>query len=558
MMAQTHKPPAGASIFLRAGALILLVATAIALVGKPALAREETWIVLDAASGAVLSERDADEINYPASLTKMMTLYLAFEALESRRIGFDTPFMVSEHAAMQAPSKLGLLPGDTISVRDLILGMVTKSANDAAVVMAEGLAGSEEAFASRMTAKAQALGMRNTVFRNASGLPNPNQYTTSRDLARLAIALYRNFPREYVFFSTESFSYNGRIFETHNHLMEAFEGMDGIKTGFINAAGFNLAASAVRKNHRLVGVIMGGRSAHSRDMDMAALLNDAFDGRSSAPAMEVAGLRPPPATLATFGQRAAQALMPTAHAAAATSEDIASASAREEPNPVRRAALRQAVEYRVKLADHHRSRTGIHVAKSSHDRHGRQQLARAAHHGHGVRLAASHRREHFAHNHHMLRHGVELAAAHSKHPSERDHHALRHGVELASAHQSHARSSRHDSASTAAHAKSHGRYAAPDHSSRHAALVKATVTSSSHGAKNASNNHKNNKLSRKASAKNHVRSDRQVKKAHGHEQLRTACHDSSTKSNHHACDSRHAGRQVAILDLGDGPISGTA
>ena len=137
MMAQTHKPPAGASIFLRAGALILLVATAIALVGKPALAREETWIVLDAASGAVLSERDADEINYPASLTKMMTLYLAFEALESRRIGFDTPFMVSEHAAMQAPSKLGLLPGDTISVRDLILGMVTKSANDAAVVMAE-------------------------------------------------------------------------------------------------------------------------------------------------------------------------------------------------------------------------------------------------------------------------------------------------------------------------------------------------------------------------------------------------------------------------------------
>jgi D-alanyl-D-alanine carboxypeptidase len=242
-------------------------------------AKPTTWIVIDASNGQVLNERDPDALNYPASLTKMMTLFLTFDALEHHRITLAQRFYVSEHAAIQRPSKLGLVPGSTIAVRDLILAVVTHSANDAAVVLAEGLGGTESAFAAKMNAEAQALGMTRTNFHNASGLPDPLQYTTARDLAKLALALYRTFPHEYRYFATEEFDYNGAIYTNHNHLMEAFAGMDGIKTGFINASGFNLAASAVRNNRRLIGVIMGGRTAQSRDMDMAELLDDAFAHR---------------------------------------------------------------------------------------------------------------------------------------------------------------------------------------------------------------------------------------------------------------------------------------
>ena len=250
---------------------------------NPSKARPpETWVVVDAFTGQIVSQHQADSPNYPASLTKMMTLYLAFQALESRKVALDTVFTASSHGAHQAPSKLGLEPGETITVRDLILAMVTKSANDAAVTMAEGLAGSESAFAARMTRTAHALGMKNTTFHNASGLPNPGQMTTARDLAMLAIALHRDFPKEYAFFATESFTWHGETFGTHNHLMQAFEGMDGIKTGFINASGFNLAASAVRNGRRLVGVVLGGRSASSRDMAMAELLDDGFSRRGTA------------------------------------------------------------------------------------------------------------------------------------------------------------------------------------------------------------------------------------------------------------------------------------
>jgi D-alanyl-D-alanine carboxypeptidase len=236
-----------------------------------------TSIVIDAETGTVISESNADSPHYPASLTKMMTLYLIFEALDQGRIKLDTRLPVSEYAASQSPTKLDLDAGETIAVKDVILGLVTRSANDAAVVAAEWLAGSEQTFAQRMTAKAHALGMTHTFFHNASGLPDPEQISTARDLAKLARALYHDFPDMYPYFATREFVFRGEVITTHNHLMDQFDGMDGIKTGYIRASGFNLAASAVRNNHRLIGVVMGGESAHGRDLRMAALLNDGFN-----------------------------------------------------------------------------------------------------------------------------------------------------------------------------------------------------------------------------------------------------------------------------------------
>ncbi|HEX3969727.1 MAG TPA: D-alanyl-D-alanine carboxypeptidase family protein, partial [Stellaceae bacterium] len=261
-------------------AVLLAFGTAIA-VSAPVQAAQYSSIVIDAQTGQVVSEYNADSPNYPASLTKMMTLYLTFTALEHHDITLDTVFPVSPHAAAQEPTKLNLVAGQMVTVHDLILGLVTQSANDAAVVLGEGLGGTEAAFAERMTITARSMGMDSTTFHNASGLPNPFQKTTARDLSKLARRLYLDFPREYAYFSTRSFTYHGVTYGNHNHLMSAFAGMDGIKTGFINASGFNLAASAVRDNRRLIGVEMGGVSAHARDMKMAALLNAAFDGRPS-------------------------------------------------------------------------------------------------------------------------------------------------------------------------------------------------------------------------------------------------------------------------------------
>lgn len=242
----------------------------------PALVAES--IVIDVETGRVLSAVNADAITYPASLTKMMTLYLTFEALNAGRLRLDQYLPVSYEAASRAPTKLGLRPGESIAVQDLILGLVTRSANDAASVLAEGLAGSSEpAFAEGMTRMARQLGMTNTVYRNASGLPDPDQYTTARDEAQLALALYRDFPREYRYFSTRQFYFRGNMIHNHNHLLDWYEGADGIKTGYIGASGFNLAASAVRNGHRLIGVIMGGPSAGTRDREMAALLDRGFE-----------------------------------------------------------------------------------------------------------------------------------------------------------------------------------------------------------------------------------------------------------------------------------------
>src|SRR5438874_10430536 len=258
----------------RSGAAAILLSSMLA---APVMAQPVyEAIVLDAQTGQVLRELNPDVSTQPASLTKMMTLYLTFEALNQGRLRLDQYLRVSDYAATRAPSKLGLVPGESVTVHDVILGIVTKSANDAAVVLAEALGGSEGAFAQQMTWKARQLGMNSTVYYNANGLPDPNQRTTARDIARLALALYHQFPREYRYFSTRAFVFRGQEMRNHNHLMEWYPGLDGIKTGYVNASGFNLAASAVRDGHRLIGVIMGGQSPGWRDRQMAGLLDQGF------------------------------------------------------------------------------------------------------------------------------------------------------------------------------------------------------------------------------------------------------------------------------------------
>ncbi|MGH8500448.1 MAG: D-alanyl-D-alanine carboxypeptidase family protein, partial [Methylococcales bacterium] len=233
-------------------------------------------IVIDAESGQVLHEENADALNYPASLTKMMTLYLVFSALERKTITLATRWKVSSTAATQPPTKLGLKAGRTITVQDCILALVTKSANDMAVVVAEGLAGSEFRFARMMTEKSRELSMRQTTFRNASGLPDEEQMTTARDIAMLALALFRDFPEYYRFFSTRDFRYGNRLYRNHNQLLHSYPGTDGIKTGYIRASGYNLAASTVRNGRRLIGVVLGGISSNDRNQQMMTLLNRGF------------------------------------------------------------------------------------------------------------------------------------------------------------------------------------------------------------------------------------------------------------------------------------------
>lgn len=242
-------------------------------------------IVIDASNGEVLTEVNADEVNHPASLTKMMTLYLAFEAIEKGKLGWEQELRVSTWASEKSPTKLVLEPGSTISVRDCVLGMIVLSANDAATVMAEALGGTEDSFAHMMTAKAHELGMTSTSFVNASGLPDEDQVTTARDLVKLAMALHDRFPAEYHYFSTREFQFHGRTIMGHNRLMYRYAGMDGLKTGYTGASGFNLASSAERDGRRLYGVVMGGMSAPARDKLMATLLDDGFEHRSTDPTL---------------------------------------------------------------------------------------------------------------------------------------------------------------------------------------------------------------------------------------------------------------------------------
>jgi D-alanyl-D-alanine carboxypeptidase len=299
--------PVGASRKLRWGCLSLAAAVAIlAVATEPADARKRkrhyvkqakaassynppyAAIVVDAKTGAVLHQSAPDGARHPASLTKIMTLYMLFERLEAGKISLDTTMPVSEEAASQAPTKLGLRPGGTLSVEDAIKGLVTKSANDASVVIAEALGGSEEEFARMMTRKAQALGMRNTVYRNASGLPNDEQITTARDQALLGIAVQQRFPKYYRYFSLSAFVYHGKSIRNHNKLLGQVEGVDGIKTGYTRASGFNLVTSAKRGYRHIVAVVLGGRSGGSRDARMRELVNGHIALASAKPTTQLA------------------------------------------------------------------------------------------------------------------------------------------------------------------------------------------------------------------------------------------------------------------------------
>jgi len=239
-------------------------------------------IIVDGNSGATLSANNPDASRHPASLTKIMTLYLLFERLEAGKLKLDSEMEVSEHASDQAPTKLDLRPGQTIRVEDAIKGLVTRSANDAAVVIAEAIAGDEGDFARLMTRKARALGMSKTTYRNASGLPDDEQVTTARDQSTLGRAIQDRFPRYYRYFSTTAFNYRGHSIRNHNRLLGNVEGVDGIKTGYTRASGFNLVTSMRRGNRHLVGVVLGGRSGGSRDAIMRNLLAENLEKASTA------------------------------------------------------------------------------------------------------------------------------------------------------------------------------------------------------------------------------------------------------------------------------------
>lgn len=265
-------------------------------------------ILIDGDTGETLMATNADELNYPASLTKMMTLYMTFEALDQRRLTLGQPLSVSAYAASMSPSKLGLRPDGAIRTEEAILGLVTRSANDAAVVLAEAMGGTEANFARAMTQRARRLGMSRTTFMNASGLPDTDQTTTARDMAILGRALIRDHQKYYPYFSTRSFNYRGAVIPNHNRMLANYEGVDGIKTGFIRASGFNLVASAKRDGRRLIGVVMGGQSPGGRDTQMARMFDQGFGVSRSETAVASAAPRhaPQPAAQAAKLQSGAQ------------------------------------------------------------------------------------------------------------------------------------------------------------------------------------------------------------------------------------------------------------
>lgn len=241
--------------------------------------------VMHADSGDVLFDRYSHQTRYPASLTKMMTLYLLFEEIEAGRLTMTSELSVSAQAAGQPPSKLGVTAGSTIDVDTAIKALIVKSSNDVAVVVAENLAGSEWRFAQKMTERARTLGMKRTTFRNASGLPNSKQVSTARDLATLSQRLIHDFPQYYHLFSTESFSWGGKTYRSHNAVARTYEGAEGLKTGYTRISGFNLATSASRDGNRLVGIVLGGRSVRTRDAHMREILDNAYAELKRKPAL---------------------------------------------------------------------------------------------------------------------------------------------------------------------------------------------------------------------------------------------------------------------------------
>ena len=303
--------------------------------------------IMDANTGKVLAARNADVLNHPASLTKMMTLYLTFEALHAGKLRWDQKITMSKNGASVIPSKLYVRQGQTFTVREAVYGMIVKSANDMAEGMGDHLGGSEARFAEMMTRKARQLGMTKTVFRNASGLPNKSQVTTARDMAKLGLALQRDFPKEYSLFATQSFNFRGKRIRGHNNLMYRYQGMDGIKTGYTNASGFNLVSAVNHNGRRVVGVVLGGKTARSRDAQMAALLDKAVPqasrGRNTeqlvasakvSRTFDVAAAVPPAAVpLPMFAERRADPVAMQIATANADVADMMQVSAIPRPAP---------------------------------------------------------------------------------------------------------------------------------------------------------------------------------------------------------------------------------
>lgn len=255
------------------------IITAICIIGDASAAplkRTQSSIVIDATTGKVISSSNADERRYPASLTKLMTLYIAFDALDKGKLKLSDNLKVSRRAANQVPSKIGVVAGSTIKAKDVINALIVKSANDCAVVLAEHLGKTEENFAKIMTKTAKELGMKHTTFKNASGLHHSQQKTTARDMAILGSAIYHHFPEYYDLFSTKKFTYNGKTYKTHNHLLKNYTGADGMKTGYTYLAGYNIVTSAQRDNNRVIAVTMGHDSIKNRDYKVAQLMNTGF------------------------------------------------------------------------------------------------------------------------------------------------------------------------------------------------------------------------------------------------------------------------------------------
>ncbi|MBL8690165.1 MAG: serine hydrolase [Rhodospirillaceae bacterium] len=295
-------------------AALLLLAAPVSAATMPAFTADERYgsIVVDAESGRVLAATNADQVLHPASLTKIMTLYMTFDALKRGQLSLHQPIRVSAHASAMLPSKLGLRPGDTLTTEQAVLALVTKSANDAAVALAEAMEGTEADFGRAMTQRARALGMAHTTFTNASGLPDSRQVTSARDMAMLALAMLRDHPRQYRYFATSEFAFRGTVHHNHNRLLGAYDGVDGIKTGFINASGFNLVASAQRDGRRVIGVVFGGNTGRARDSHMVSLLDDGFrmlgvggSRDADAPLVRVADQKKAPPTKAEALSKAA-------------------------------------------------------------------------------------------------------------------------------------------------------------------------------------------------------------------------------------------------------------
>lgn len=307
--------------------LAFLVALAVVFAGVPTEADARTAsLVVDAGTGRTLQEVDADTPHKPASLTKMMTLYLLFDQLKRGKMTLSTRLRVSKRAASMPPTRLGLAPGSRISVRDAILALVTQSANDVAVVVAEAIAGDEMAFAQRMTGKARALGMRRTTFGNASGLPHLRHTTTARDMATLARALLRDHPRYYPLFGTRIFVYGTGRYRNHNGLLFTYRGVDGLKTGFTHAARYNLVASAKRGRVRLIGVVLGAPTSAVRAQKMTRLLDNGFRRAPAARSVVAKSkVKKSPAT-AKRSVRTAKRQAPVAAAAGRRSTVAASAA----------------------------------------------------------------------------------------------------------------------------------------------------------------------------------------------------------------------------------------